>query len=105
MPATALPQPPRLIAIGGGKGGVGKTFLSSNLAVALARSGYRVVAVDTDIEGANLHTDAGKISRAAAYFPHNVVALDRTPGFRVKLEEDGPDTICTGAKAGAATPR
>lgn len=59
MSAAALPQPPRLIAIGGGKGGVGKTFLASNLAVALARSGYRVVAVDTDIEGANLHTWLG----------------------------------------------
>jgi flagellar biosynthesis protein FlhG len=45
--------------VGGGKGGVGKTFLSSNLAVSLARAGYRVVAVDTDIEGANLHTWLG----------------------------------------------
>jgi flagellar biosynthesis protein FlhG len=59
MSAPALPQPARLIAIGGGKGGVGKTFLASNLAVALARAGYRVVAVDTDIEGANLHTWLG----------------------------------------------
>jgi flagellar biosynthesis protein FlhG len=45
--------------VGGGKGGVGKTFLSANLAVALARQGYRVIAVDTDIEGANLHTWLG----------------------------------------------
>jgi flagellar biosynthesis protein FlhG len=50
---------PRLIALGGGKGGVGKTFLSANLAAALARSGARVVAIDTDIEGANLHTWLG----------------------------------------------
>ena len=42
---------PRLVAIGGGKGGVGKTFLCANLSVALARSGYRVVSVDTDLEG------------------------------------------------------
>jgi len=35
--------------VGGGKGGVGKTFLSANLAACLASSGYRVVAVDTDI--------------------------------------------------------
>lgn len=47
---------PRIVAVGGGKGGVGKTFLSSNLSVALARAGYRVVAIDTDIEGPNLHT-------------------------------------------------
>ncbi len=50
---------PRIVAVGGGKGGVGKTFLSSNLSVALARAGYRVVAIDTDIEGPNLHTWLG----------------------------------------------
>lgn len=45
--------------MGGGKGGVGKTFLAANLAAALARTGARVVAVDTDVEGANLHTWLG----------------------------------------------
>jgi len=45
--------------VGGGKGGVGKTFLAANLAAALARTGARVVAVDTDVEGANLHTWLG----------------------------------------------
>ena len=45
--------------MGGGKGGVGKTFLAANLAAALARAGARVVAVDTDVEGANLHTWLG----------------------------------------------
>jgi flagellar biosynthesis protein FlhG len=45
--------------MGGGKGGVGKTFVTANLAVALARMGYRVVAVDVDLEGANLHTCLG----------------------------------------------
>ncbi len=49
----------RILSIGGGKGGVGKTFLSANLAVCLARMGYRVVAVDADLEGANLHTCLG----------------------------------------------
>jgi len=48
-----------MVAVGGGKGGVGKTFVSANLAAALARSGMRVVAVDADLEGANLHTCLG----------------------------------------------
>jgi flagellar biosynthesis protein FlhG len=48
-----------VVAVGGGKGGVGKTFLSSNLAAAVAGAGWRVIAVDTDIEGANLHTWLG----------------------------------------------
>jgi flagellar biosynthesis protein FlhG len=49
----------RLIPFGGGKGGVGKTFLVANLAVSLARLGYKVIAVDADLEGANLHTCLG----------------------------------------------
>ncbi|HIK86553.1 MAG TPA: MinD/ParA family protein [Myxococcales bacterium] len=49
----------RLLAIGGGKGGVGKTFVTANLAAALARLGKRVVVVDVDLDGANLHTCLG----------------------------------------------
>jgi len=49
----------RLIPFGGGKGGVGKTFIAANLAATLARAGYQVVAVDGDLEGANLHTAIG----------------------------------------------
>jgi flagellar biosynthesis protein FlhG len=63
-PLESTPNKPdvpraRLVAVGGGKGGVGKTFLSANLAVALAREGYRVIAIDTDVEGPNLHTLVG----------------------------------------------
>jgi flagellar biosynthesis protein FlhG len=56
---AAPPAGARVIPVGGGKGGVGKTFLVANLATALARNGYRVVAVDSDLEGANLHTCLG----------------------------------------------
>ncbi len=58
-PATEQPGEACLIPIGGGKGGVGKSFVVANLAAALARSGYRVIAVDGDLEGANLHTCLG----------------------------------------------
>ncbi|HXN07051.1 MAG TPA: AAA family ATPase [Nitrospiria bacterium] len=46
-------------AIGGGKGGTGKTFLSGNLAIALARTGKKVILVDADLGCANLHTCLG----------------------------------------------
>ncbi len=46
---------PRIVAIGGGKGGVGKTILSTMLGICLASSGKKVVIVDLDFAGANLH--------------------------------------------------
>jgi flagellar biosynthesis protein FlhG len=49
----------RIISVGGGKGGVGKSFIAANLATCLARAGHRVIAVDADLEGANLHTCLG----------------------------------------------
>ncbi|MDT8376438.1 MAG: P-loop NTPase [Mariprofundaceae bacterium] len=50
---------PRVWAVGGGKGGVGKSFISANLGLALGRQGKRVVVVDLDLGGANLHTCLG----------------------------------------------
>jgi len=50
---------PRIWAVGGGKGGVGKSVISANLGVALARSGQQVVVFDADLGGANLHTLLG----------------------------------------------
>ncbi|MDQ2780292.1 MAG: MinD/ParA family protein [Pseudomonadota bacterium] len=53
----ALARPPpssRIIAVTSGKGGVGKTFVSANLAAALARSGRRVLVLDADLGLANL---------------------------------------------------
>jgi flagellar biosynthesis protein FlhG len=46
----------RIISVGGGKGGVGKSLVSSNLAIAMAQAGKRVVLVDGDLGAANLHT-------------------------------------------------
>ena len=49
----------RIIAIGGGKGGVGKSLLAANLGIYLAQLGKRVVLIDADLGGANLHTFVG----------------------------------------------
>jgi flagellar biosynthesis protein FlhG len=50
---------PRLWAIAGGKGGVGKSIVASNLAIAFAAQRQRCVLVDGDLGGANLHTLVG----------------------------------------------
>jgi len=49
----------RVIAVASGKGGVGKSFFSAGLCWALARAGSRVIAVDADFGGPNLHTCLG----------------------------------------------
>ncbi len=46
-------------AVGGGKGGVGKSLISANISICLALMGYKVVAIDLDLGGANLHTCLG----------------------------------------------
>lgn len=49
----------RIIAVGGGKGGAGKSLLAANVAIYLSTLGKRVVLLDADLGGANLHTFVG----------------------------------------------
>jgi ATP-binding protein involved in chromosome partitioning len=59
--AITATQPHRtLIAIGSGKGGVGKSTVSANLAVALARAGKKVGLIDADVYGPSQPTLLGR---------------------------------------------
>lgn len=61
---------PRVLAIGGGKGGVGKSLLAANLAIFFGKYGFRTIAVDADFGCSNLHTclGMGKPERSMADF-------------------------------------
>ncbi|MFZ1866772.1 MAG: helix-turn-helix domain-containing protein [Polyangiales bacterium] len=60
-------MPPTTIAILGAKGGVGTSLLSANLAIYLATIGKRVLAVDADPCGADLHAMIGMGPQVAPY--------------------------------------
>ncbi len=90
---TGVPGIKNIVAVGAGKGGVGKTTVAVNLAVALAKCGSRVGMIDGDVYGPNvpimlglntqLTTDGQKIVPAEQYGVH-VVSI----GFLT--QEDAP---------------
>ena len=49
----------KIWTVGGGKGGVGKSLISGSMAIDLAQKGEKVIVVDADLGGANLHTCLG----------------------------------------------
>ena len=53
------PNSPKIWAIGGGKGGVGKSLVSILMATELAKLNQRTILIDADLGGANLHTMMG----------------------------------------------
>jgi len=70
---------PTIISVASGKGGVGKSMVVSNLGLLLARKGQRVILVDMDIGGANLHILFGMFhppSTLTDFFSNRSIHLD-----------------------------
>jgi flagellar biosynthesis protein FlhG len=72
----------KLWSIGGGKGGIGKSVISLGLGISLAHLGKKVILIDGDLGGANLHTLMG------VRYPH--VTLEH---FLLKKVDRLEDTI------------
>jgi flagellar biosynthesis protein FlhG len=81
------PHPVRVIAVTGGKGGIGKTNIAVNLAIALSQTGKKVMLMDADLGLGNVDVLLGLHPKANL---HHVITGERT------LEEiliDGPGNI------------
>jgi flagellar biosynthesis protein FlhG len=59
-PEPEIVRHQKIIAVGGAKGGIGKSTFTTNLGVSLASQGQRTVLVDLDLGGANLHLYLGQ---------------------------------------------
>jgi ATP-binding protein involved in chromosome partitioning len=82
MPApVALPGVSKIVAVGSGKGGVGKTTVAVNLAIALSRLGQRVGLIDADIYGPNVPLMMGS-AKQPVVGPDNRIVPNETHGVK-----------------------
>jgi ATP-binding protein involved in chromosome partitioning len=83
VPPAPLPLPGvgKIIAVGSGKGGVGKTTVAVNLAIALARMGNKVGLIDADIYGPNIPMMMGS-SAQPKVGPNNQIEPNFTHGVK-----------------------
>lgn len=78
-----VPGVKHLIAVGSGKGGVGKSTVSANLALALSKLGYRVGLLDADIYGPSIPTLMGvKGERVQVDSNNRIIPIEK---FGIKL--------------------
>ena len=84
-PKLPIPGVQNLIAVGSGKGGVGKTTVAVNLAVALAAMGHKVGLMDADVYGPNVPMMMG-INKTPMAYGERIQPLEH---FGVKLMSMG----------------
>jgi ATP-binding protein involved in chromosome partitioning len=89
MEQSVVPGVKNTIAVASGKGGVGKSTVAVNLAVALARSGARVGLIDADIYGPSIPLMMNVQSQPRAYQENGKTRLLPTESYGVQLMSIG----------------
>ncbi len=92
-PTPAIPATTRVLAVASGKGGVGKSSVTVNLAVALARRGLTVGILDADIWGFSVPRLLGMEG-----------GVEARKGKMVPLEQTGRRPVCCGCSPWASWP-
>lgn len=75
-----------IIAVASGKGGVGKSTVSTNLAIALSRRGYNIGLMDSDIYGPSIHIMMGVDERPMVSGEQKILPIEK---FGIKLMSMG----------------
>ncbi len=81
-----IPGIKNIIAVASGKGGVGKSTVSTNLAIALSQLGFRVGLMDSDIYGPSIHIMMGVGDRPMVNEEQKILPLEK---FGIKLMSMG----------------
>ncbi len=92
---TSIPGVKKIIAVASGKGGVGKSTVSTNLAVALARTGAKVGLCDCDLYGPSIALMLGAEDQQPMATEHNEIIPVEAHGIKAismgfLLSEDSP---------------
>jgi ATP-binding protein involved in chromosome partitioning len=83
LPEGALAQVRNVICVGSGKGGVGKSTMTANLAASLALDGHRVAVVDCDVYGYSIPRMLGVQERPKVNDQRKILPVEAAGGLKV----------------------
>jgi ATP-binding protein involved in chromosome partitioning len=83
LPAGALAQVKNVVCVASGKGGVGKSSVTANLAAALALDGYRSAALDADVWGYSIPRMLGVSGKPKVSEQRKILPIEAAGGVKV----------------------